>query len=327
MLARSEGVELRAVAEPDAEARAAVRKVAPRATVFDDWRGALALSDVNGVVIALPTDLHAEAACAAFGAGKHVYLEKPIATSLAEAERVVGAWRASRRVGMAGFNGRFDPTVTRLKRALVGGRVGRVIGGRFAIGGASEEPPLWKRSRATGGGAILDLGSHAVDLTRYLFEKEIEAVVAGVSASRTEDDTASLVFTLIGGTIVQAFVSLAGVQESVLEIVGERGVLVADRYAGTLTLRPPRPPYGRLAHLRREVMRAPAIAKAAWKIARPPDDAASFRASLAAFVRAVSGGPLAGASIDDGYRNLAVLVAAEAAARAGEPVATPIGMA
>lgn len=324
LLARMPGVALRVVADPDPAAREAGRGVAPNAAACSDWEEATLRPEIDAVVISLPTPLHAQAAGAAFAAGRHVYLEKPIATSPAESEGVVEAWRASGRVGMMGFNARFDPTVTALQRALAEGRAGQVIGVRIAFGGASGELPGWKRSRASGGGAILELGSHVVDLARLLLEQEVESVVAALSSRRTEDDTASLVLTMAGGALVQAFVSLGGVQESVIEVVGDRGVLVADRYAGTVVVRPPRPPYGRLEHLRRVVALAGDAARGSRGIVRSFDADISYRAALTAFVGAVSGGPFAGADIEEGHCNLMVLLAAEASARRRSPVSLAV---
>ncbi|MFN2384278.1 MAG: Gfo/Idh/MocA family protein [Gemmatimonadota bacterium] len=323
LLARMPSIGLRLVAEPDAAVHQAVRSIAPGATVLSDWKDALAGPGVQAVVIALPTALHAPAACAAFEAGLAVYLEKPIATTRAEADQVVAAWRASGRIGMLGFNARFDPAVIALRRAMAEGRAGRVIGARLAIGGGAEALPGWKQSRATGGGVVLDLGGHAVDLARLLFGQEIASVTATVSTTRAEDDTACLTLKLTGGALVQAFVNLAGVQESVIEIVGDGGVLVADRSAGTVVRRPPRPAYGRFEQLRRLVATTGAAARNARGIVRPFDDAASFRAALTAFVAAVKGEPLEGADIEEGHRNLTILLAAEASARVTSPRPPP----
>jgi len=319
LLAAAPGVELRTVADPDPAALAFARRASPAIMAVPDWREAL--DGIDAVVVALPPLLHAEAACAAFELGCHVYLEKPIGVAEEEGERVVRAWRASGRVGMMGFNVRFDATVNRLRRAMAQGRVGRAVGMRVAIGGPGGEPPAWIRSRSSGGGVLLDLGSHVVDLARYLFRVEIDSAVAAVASRRWEEDTASIVLRLENGVLAQALVTLAGVQESVVEIQGGRGALVADLYAGTLEVRPAEPPQGRRGHLRHAFLEARSLARHAAGVLWPPDPGASYREALAAFVRAASGGPFTGADLEDGHRSLVAIAAAERSAHGGREAA------
>src|SRR5262245_25838070 len=92
-LARLPNVEIGALAEGDADRREAAAHQVPKAAVFSDYHELLEMRDVDAVIICLPNALHAQAGIAAMERGKHVYLEKPLATSLAEGRRVVEAWR------------------------------------------------------------------------------------------------------------------------------------------------------------------------------------------------------------------------------------------
>lgn len=270
ILARLRGVEVGFVAEDDPDRREAARALLPEASLVADYRRVVEDATIDAVVICLPTGLHAEVACAAFRAGKHVYVEKPIATTLVDGRLIREAWRSSGTVGMTGFNQRFEPVIHEFKRAMAAGRVGTVVGARATSGAVARTLPAWKCSRATGGGVLLDLASHAVDLVRFLFEQEIRSVSATVASARTEDDTASLAMTLIDGRIVNAHLTLAGIQESRFEIFGDQGRLVVDRYAGTLEFEPPRPPYGRMERLRRGVGRLGALPRELGDFVRPP---------------------------------------------------------
>jgi predicted dehydrogenase len=102
-------VELIALAEPDVQRRVEASRRAPGAAAYGSYHDLLKMPEVEAVVICLPNALHAEVAVAALEQGKHVYLEKPLATSLDEAQRVVTAWRRAGVVGMIGFNYRFNP--------------------------------------------------------------------------------------------------------------------------------------------------------------------------------------------------------------------------
>ena len=95
ILAQLPGVELVALAEPDPQRQASAKRRAPSAQAYADYRALLERSDIDGVVICLPSALHAEEAIAALAHGKHVYLEKPIGVSLLEKGRSVIACRPS----------------------------------------------------------------------------------------------------------------------------------------------------------------------------------------------------------------------------------------
>lgn len=315
-------VELVAVADPDASARRLAAGRAPGAEVVEDWREVVARPDLDAVVVCLPSGLHAEAAEAAFAAGLHVYLEKPIATTLEDGRRIVRAWRASGRVGMTGFDQRFEPSIQALRRAAREGRAGEVTGLRLAMGSGRRDLPAWKRSRATGGGVLLDLGSHLVDLARFVLDEEVAAVTAAVSTTLAEDDTATIALTMESGRLAQAWVTLAGITENRVEVVGQRGLLVADRYAGTLDLLPLEPAWSRPARARRGLARLGREARALLEVARPLALGGTYRGALEAFVDATRGGGSAAPDIEDGFRSLAVVVAAEESARSGR-AATP----
>src|SRR5512133_4328347 len=88
-LAGSTGAEVLAIADADAANLAAARRLAPDAKRVTHYADVLAEPDVDAVVIALPPAIHADAAVAALQHGKHVYVEKPLATTVADATRVI----------------------------------------------------------------------------------------------------------------------------------------------------------------------------------------------------------------------------------------------
>src|SRR4051812_22376762 len=159
-LQRLPGARLTAAADPDAKARDAAKRLAniPVHARADEL---LARPDIDVVVICVPTPLHAELAIAAAAAGKHFYLEKPIASAADEARRVVEAAGQAGVTAAIGFNRRLHPLYEQARELLWAGRIGRVR----AVQTAFCEPtpvhamPEWKRRRATGGGVLLDLAS------------------------------------------------------------------------------------------------------------------------------------------------------------------------
>ncbi len=135
-----------------------------------DFRELLACDDVDAVCVASPNDLHEEMALAAFEAGKHVYLDKPLAHNLISAERIADAWKNSGVTAQMVFNMRFFPCVMRAKEMISAGRLGRMLSFRCAYlhsGSVGAPRTSWKQ-RADMGGVLYDLGAHAVDMLLWL---------------------------------------------------------------------------------------------------------------------------------------------------------------
>ncbi|MBA2479906.1 MAG: Gfo/Idh/MocA family oxidoreductase [Planctomycetes bacterium] len=138
-----------------------------------DWRAVIARDDVDIVDIALPTHLHHEAAIAAARAGKHIFCEKPMAVSLAQAQEMHDTARAAGVVHYLNHNYRRLPAVMLAKRLIDAGRVGRIFHWR----GAYRQdwivdpafPLTWHlRAETAGSGPHADLNSHSVDLAHFL---------------------------------------------------------------------------------------------------------------------------------------------------------------
>jgi predicted dehydrogenase len=130
-----------------------------------------------------------------------------------------------------------------------------------------------------------------------------------------------MALTLGDGRQVAVHLTSTSVQENRCELLGERGRLVGDRYAGTLELYPPLPPYGRAARARRALAGLGRLPGRLGAVARPPWDGRSHRAALSAFADAARSGGPARPDVDEGRRSLAVVLAAERSARTGRLVA------
>ncbi|MFF0903185.1 UNVERIFIED_CONTAM: Gfo/Idh/MocA family oxidoreductase [Kocuria sp. CPCC 205316] len=154
-----------------------------------DWRSVLERDDIHVVDICTPGHLHADMAVAALEAGKHVLVEKPLANTVAEAERMVAAAAAARARGvrsMVGFNYRRVPALALARELIADGRVGRVRQVRVSYLQdwlADEHAPMtWRLRRETAGsGALGDLASHAVDQVRFLLDSPVTSVSGTVT--------------------------------------------------------------------------------------------------------------------------------------------------
>jgi predicted dehydrogenase len=235
------GTRLIAVADPDARALASAEQVAPSAARFADYRELLTRDDIDAVVVALPTALHASAGIDVLAARKHLYLEKPIAATLPDAERLVECWRASGRVGAMGFNYRFHPLYLRLRELVRSGEIGTIIAMRSVFAAPTDALPAWKARRDSGGGALLDLGIHHIDLARYLLDREVRTVGAQVHSIKSDNDRVTLDLDLDDGVVAQAFFAFGAVEEDRIEVYGDGGKLTIDRHHSlTVERRPAR---------------------------------------------------------------------------------------
>jgi len=181
----------------------------PRTTT--DWRELAADPGVDAVVVGTPNALHAEQAVAFLSAGKHVLVEKPMARTRAEADAMVAAARRAGAFLMVAHCFRFHPDVRRLRARVAGGELGEIVKTRGYGAHARWGPSGWFTDpELAGGGALLDLGVHAIDTARYLLGDPEPAGACGVVGTRyggyAVDDDAILLVRWSNGTnsIVEA---------------------------------------------------------------------------------------------------------------------------
>jgi len=175
------GAEVVAIAGRGAERLGRARALASKFGVREVATSGLELcsrDDLDAVTIATPNDSHAELALAAFAAGKHVFCEKPLGLSVAQAEAMARAARRAGRVAMVSFTYRHLYGVEELARRLRAGEIGEPFLFRahheFWDGLRGDAEIGWRERRAPSGGGVLhDSGSHFFDLARFLVGDEI----------------------------------------------------------------------------------------------------------------------------------------------------------
>ena len=141
---------------------------------YDDYRKMFAEAKTTGlqaVSIAVPNKLHAPIATAALKAGLHVLVEKPMATSVAEAKKMLAASKTARRTLMINFSSRFEWESMAIKRAVEAGELGDIYFAR-SIWHRRRGIPIWSEwfytKELSGGGPMIDLGVHRLDLAMWL---------------------------------------------------------------------------------------------------------------------------------------------------------------
>lgn len=139
-----------------------------------DFDGVLADSDVHGVLVTTQHHVHASMTVKALHAGKHVFVEKPLALTIEELNAVVEAVGTSGKTVTVGFNRRFSPHARKMK-ALLGGSPGPM--NVIATMNAGYIPPdVWVHDMQTGGGRIIGEACHYIDLITYLTGSKVVSV-------------------------------------------------------------------------------------------------------------------------------------------------------
>jgi predicted dehydrogenase len=199
------GAELIAAANWREESLAALAQQfsIPRTTTR--WEELAEDPDVDAVVIGTPNALHAPQTVACLRAGKHVLVEKPMAATLAEADEMAAAARGSEAFLMVAHCWRFHDDVRRMRDRIAAGEFGRVVKTRGYGVHAKWGPSGWFTDPAlAGGGALLDMGVHAIDTARFLLGDPQPARVCAVVGRRygeyEVDDDGILLITWDDGT-------------------------------------------------------------------------------------------------------------------------------
>ena len=159
-----------AIADPD-ESTARARIGRRPIEWVADYRWLLERADLDAVCICTPSEHHARVALDAIAAGKHVFVEKPIATALEDGLRMAAAARLARVKLMVGHVERFNPAVGKLAELVGEGRIGRVFRAH-----ATRVGPLPTRIQDTG--VAIDLATHDLDLMQFVLDRPITSIYA-----------------------------------------------------------------------------------------------------------------------------------------------------
>ena len=147
---------------------------------YDNEAALLADPEIDAVYIASPVFLHAKQAMAAADAGKHILIEKPLAMTSEEGMKVVEYCKAKGVLIAAGLMMRFGAYVQAMKKAVAEGKIGKPVSGysQFTCW-YPDMPGNWRQSKKNGGGgAMMDMGVHCIDLMQYVLGTKVKEVAA-----------------------------------------------------------------------------------------------------------------------------------------------------
>lgn len=241
------GHRLHAVCDPAATARAAAEaRFSPPGGTHPDLNALLRDPAVEAIYVATPNHMHRVVVEAAAAAGKAVLCEKPMAAALADAEAMVEAVERSGILYGTAFDQRHHPAHAALRRGIAAGMIGRPTAIRIAYAcwldadwSVTGEGDNWRADPVrAGGGALMDLAPHGLDLAEYLLGepvREIAALTQRRVQSYSVDDGAVLIGRTAADVLVQFHVAYNcpdALPRRRLEILGSQGQFVAQNTMG-----------------------------------------------------------------------------------------------
>ncbi len=153
---------------------------------FRDYRDLLALDEVDAISVCTPNFQHKQPVLDAFAAGKHVLCEKPLALNAAEGAEMVAAGRAAGKQLQVGYNLRFGPGAQAIRRFVDDGKVGEIYYTRAQAlrrRGIPSHGNFTDKSKQ-GGGPLIDIGAHVLDLSLWLMDFPRPVSVSGQTQAR-----------------------------------------------------------------------------------------------------------------------------------------------
>lgn len=167
-----------------------------------DYRVIFEDPEVNAVLIAVQHDMHARLVCEALGAGKHVFVEKPLAMNVSEVRAIMEAARqAPDRLLLVGFNRRFSPHLVKIRKLLEGRA--EPLAMSMMVNAGYIPPEHWVHHPEHGGGRIVGEACHFIDLFAFLAGSPVETVAAVMMSSNTaiKEDKMSISLGFADGSI------------------------------------------------------------------------------------------------------------------------------
>jgi 1,5-anhydro-D-fructose reductase (1,5-anhydro-D-mannitol-forming) len=201
---------------------------------FDSAEGLCRSPEVDAIFVTTPNSCHLQDVLLAIECGKPVLCEKPMAINADECHRMVEAARkANALLGVAQVF-RFENSTARLKERVAAGQIGKPVFARseFSFPAAQGHARKWINDLSVaGGGPIADVGVHCIDTLRYILQDEVVQVSGrGLFDNNSGDMEAAAALTLefSRGTLGTVMVSFRAEYRTLIEFVGETGVLRAD---------------------------------------------------------------------------------------------------
>lgn len=232
----ADNAEIYAVMEVDMEMAESLRAKYKAAKAYDNEEDLLADPDVEAVYIASPVVYHRKQAFMAADAGKHILLEKPIALTVEEGQEVIDYCKSKGVLLATGFMMRYHAYHQAMKKLVDEGKLGQIVSCRAQLTcWYPDIPGNWRQAKSTsGGGALMDMGVHCLDLIQYITGYKAKRA-AGMASTLTFDyeveDSGAMLIELENGAICQIeshFNIPDAAARGRFEIYGTKGSMLAE---------------------------------------------------------------------------------------------------
>ena len=200
---------------------------------YEDYHVLIEDSSVDAVAVLVPARFHVEVVTAALEAGKHVFVEKPLANSLEGTSQLVDLAAQVQAKSTIGFVLRAHRLVREAKQIIDAGTLGKVdIIRTVWTGGPAHRltMPSWYNRREAGGGVLVESAVHHFDLWRYLLAEEIVEVSAQSLSEPTDDSSGAIIARMTGGALACSVFSQETADSHEIEVYGRNGRLKVSPY-------------------------------------------------------------------------------------------------
>jgi predicted dehydrogenase len=292
---------------------------------FTDYRSLLDDGLIEAVAVCVPAQLHIEVALAALEAGKHVFIEKPLALSLGDCDRLIEKAKTVNKRAMVGFNLRYHRLVCEARKIIQQGVLGPIDAIRSNWTSAvrfHQNVPAWRNRRELGGGALFEIAVHHFDLFCFLIQSEIDEIYALSKSEQWADETVTITARLRNGVVATSVFSERTADTNEVEIYGRTGRLRVSLYRfdglefsststvpGSIMSR-----FMNLVHVLKELPKGVSIMR------HGGDFIMSYRYEWQHFTEAIQNDRPVESSLEDGRRALQIVLAATESANVGKPV-------
>lgn len=324
-LAKIPEIDVVAVCDSSKEQMRAAARLAPGARSYDDISAVVSDATVDAVAVCTPPALHARHVTAVFDAGKHLFVEKPLALTVADCDEMVAKGAQNTKQKVVGLNLRQH----RLMRAARGVIHSDALGAIELVQSTfttdirlTRKLPPWRDSRTLGGGVISEIATHHFDLWRWLLSDEIVEVSALGRSDDKEDTAASVMARLRSGALASLQMSERTTPRHQIEVLGQRGRMRVSLYdfdglevVPLTTL--PGSIGGRVQGILRTVRALPAAMQG---LSKGGDYAGTYELQWRAFANTLLRGAPPAATLEDGRAAARAAIAAAQAAANGAVV-------
>lgn len=317
--------ELVAICEVDEGTRHRLAQQYGLQASFEHYQDLVAHDAVDAVLVATPTQFHAQVGVAALEAGKHVLIEKPLALGLDEIDEMEAAAKRSKKTAMVAMNSRWHRLSRAARDIITSGAIGTPGLLRSAFTDdyrLVNEPQPWMLQHHNAGCILVEQAVHHFDLWQFLLGCDVVDIYARMKSPSTASERAAVTATMENGVIVSAMFTegLKAINE--LEIYGDQGRLLLSLYDfDGLDVTPISEYPGTMGpRIRRLVQTLKAFPGALKRKRTGGDWAGSYRTEWSHFLDCIKTGKTPECALAEGRRALAVGLAALGSLAENRPV-------